>query len=76
MPDINIDTSTIKVSVRQSISNLTSTVYTLNTDALDVSSNSEVFYIQEGQNNKYEIYFGNNVLGKKIPDLILPFTVS
>ena len=68
LPDINIDTSTIKVSVRQSISNLTSTVYTLNTDALDVSSTSEVFYIQEGQNNKYEIYFGNNVLGKKIPD--------
>ena len=68
LPDINVDTSTIKVSVRQSNANLTSTVYTLNTDALDVASNSEVFYIQEGQNNKYEIYFGNNVLGKKIPD--------
>jgi len=68
LPDINIDTSTIKVSVRESISNSTSTVYTLNTDALDIDSTSEVYYIQEGQNNKYEIYFGNNVLGKKIPD--------
>jgi len=37
-------------------------------DALDIDSTSEVYYIQEGQNNKYEIYFGNNVLGKKIPD--------
>jgi hypothetical protein len=68
LPDINVDTSTIKVSVRESISNLTSTVYTLNTDAFNVDSTSEVYYIQEGQNNKYEIYFGNNVLGKKIPD--------
>ena len=68
LPDINIDTSTIRVSVRESISNSTSTVYTLNTDALDIDSTSEVYYIQEGQNNKYEIYFGNNILGKKIPD--------
>jgi hypothetical protein len=68
LPDEGVDTSTIKVSVRQSSSNLTSTVYTLNTDALDVTANSNVFYIQEGQNNKYEVYFGDNVLGKKIPD--------
>jgi hypothetical protein len=68
LPDEGVDTSTVRVSVRQSSSNLTSTVYSLNTDALDVTSNSNVFYIQEGQNNKYEVYFGDNILGRKIPD--------
>ncbi len=68
IPDDNIDTSTLKVSVRSSSSNLTSVVYNLNTDILDVSSTSTVYYLQEGQNGKYEIYFGDDILGKKIPD--------
>lgn len=68
IPDENIDTSTLKVSVRSSTSNLTSVVYNLNTDILDINSTSTVYYLQEGQNNKYEIYFGDDILGKKIPD--------
>ena len=68
IPDLNIDTSTLKVSVRQSTSNLTSVVYNLNTDILSVDSDSTIYYLQEGQNGKYEIYFGDNVLGKKLPD--------
>lgn len=68
IPDSNVDTSTLKVTVRQSSSNLTSTVYNLNTDVLTVDAESEVYYLQEGQNGKFEIYFGDNILGKKVPD--------
>lgn len=68
IPDENVDTSTLKVTVRQSSSNLTSVVYNLNTDVLNVDSTSTVYYLQEGQNGKYEIYFGDDILGKKIPD--------
>ena len=68
IPDLNIDASTLKVSIQQSSSNLISTVYNLNTDILNVNSDSEIYYLQEGQNGKYEIYFGDNVLGKKLPD--------
>ena len=31
----------------------------------EITSTSKVYYLQEGRNGKYEIYFGDNVLGKK-----------
>ena len=68
IPDANIDTSTLKVSVTQSSSNTETAVYDLSTNALTVDSNSEVYYLQEGKGGEYEIYFGDDVLGKKIPD--------
>lgn len=68
IPDSSIDTSTLKVSVRQSSSNTYSTVYTLATDAISQTNDSEIFYMQEGMDGKYQIYFGDDVLGKKIPD--------
>ncbi len=66
IPDANVDTSTIVVEVQVSSSNLTSDTYTLATDVLEVSSNSKVFFLQESQNGKFEIYFGDDYLGKKL----------
>ena len=68
IPDANIDTTTLKVSVSQSSSNTETAVYDLSTNALTVDSTSEVYYLQEGKGGEYEIYFGDDVLGKKIPD--------
>ena len=68
IPDANIDTTTLKVSVSQSSSNTETAIYDLSTNALTVDSNSEVYYLQEGKGGEYEIYFGDDVLGKKIPD--------
>lgn len=66
--DESIDTSTLTVSVQPSIANTQSKIYTLATDALSVTGNSEVFFLQESQDGKYQFYFGDNVLGKKLPD--------
>ena len=68
IPDANIDTTTLKVSVKQSSSNTETVVYDLSTNALTVDSTSEVYYLQEGKNGQYEVYFGDDTLGKKIPD--------
>jgi hypothetical protein len=68
IPETNIDTSTLKVTVQQSTSNSESIVYTLATDVLDLNANSKVYFLQEGINDQYEIYFGDDVIGKKIPD--------
>lgn len=68
IPDANIDTTTLKVSVTQSSSNTETIVYELSTNALTVDSTSEVYYLQEGKGGEYEIYFGDDVLGKKVPD--------
>jgi hypothetical protein len=68
LPDNNIDTTTIKVTVSPSSVSTAVTVYNLVTDILDVNSTSEVYYLQEAKNGQYQIYFGNNIVGETIPD--------
>jgi hypothetical protein len=68
IPDANVDTTSIVVTVQVSSSNLSSATYSLGTDVLDVTSNSEVYFLQEGQDSKYEIYFGDAFVGKKLTD--------
>jgi hypothetical protein len=66
--DTGIDTDTLVVTVRQSASNTTSIVYDRSENDLNITATSEVYFIQEGTDGKYDIYFGDNVLSKKIPD--------
>jgi len=68
LPDSNIDTTTIKVTVSPSSVSTVATVYNLVTDILDVDSTSAVYYLQESKNGQYQIYFGNNIVGESIPD--------
>jgi hypothetical protein len=68
LQDTNIDTRTIKVRVSPSSTSTESSVYNLVSDILDVNSSSEVYFLQEGRNGKYELYFGNDVMGKSIAD--------
>jgi hypothetical protein len=68
IPDENVDTSTIVVTVQQSSSNAASDVYSLATSYLSLTSDSKVYFLQESLNNTYEIYFGDNVIGKKLTD--------
>lgn len=60
----NIDTSTMYVSVQTSISNNTRTIFTRVDDITKVNSASNVYYLDENYRGKYEIYFGDGVLGK------------
>jgi hypothetical protein len=66
IPDTNIDTATLTVSVQESSSNATSEVYTLATDFIKLTPSSKVYFLQEGMNGNYQIYFGDNILGKKL----------
>jgi len=68
LPDMDIDTSTITVLVNPSTSNTSTTVYNKVTDILDVGADSAVFYLQESKGGKYQIYFGNGTVGRKIED--------
>ena len=68
IPDADIDTNTITVSVRPSSSNSQITIYNKVIDVLDVTNASEVYFLQESRGGKYKIYFGDNVIGKKIND--------
>jgi hypothetical protein len=66
--DPNVDISTLKVSVRPSASNTQVSVYNRATDVINVAQTDEVYYIEESLDGKYQIFFGDDVVGKKLPD--------
>ena len=68
LPDNNIDTTTISVSVSPNVGNTSTQVYNQVTDILDITSTSEVYFLQESKNGNYEIYFGDGVIGKALND--------
>ena len=62
LPNANIDTSSIRVQVSDTNGILTYNAYT---NIFDVNPESRLFLIQEVDDEKYQIMFGDNVLGKK-----------
>ena len=64
----NVDTTSITVTVQDSISNTSSSVYTLADKVLSLDGTSQVYFLQESLNNTYEIYFGDGIIGKKLSD--------
>ena len=68
LPDSNIDTNTIKVDVVPNISNTAVSTYSKVTDILDVGPLSDVYFLQEGKNGQFQVYFGNGSVGRKLND--------
>jgi len=68
IPDAKVDTSTLRVSVQQSSSNTETVIYNPVDDSISLTADSKTYFIQEGQNGKYQIYFGDDIIGKKLPD--------
>ena len=62
LPNANIDTSSIRVEVEESGS---TQVYNSYTNIFDVNSESRLFLFQEVDDERYQIMFGDNVLGRK-----------
>ena len=68
IPNNNVDTTTLTVKVQESSSDTTTNTYTLATGITALDSTSKVYFLQEVENGRYEIYFGDGVLGKSIAD--------
>jgi len=64
--ETDVDTSTLIVSVQKSATDLTTTSYTLIDDITGIVGTSEVFFLQENPFGRYEIYFGDGIVGKKL----------
>jgi hypothetical protein len=62
----NIDVNTIRVFIRENLSSNTSVRYTLSENIIDVKPTSRIFYIQEIEDQRYEILFGDNIFGRKL----------
>ena len=64
--DERADTTTLSVSVQNSTSDTTTTTYTLATDITQVTSGAKVYFLQENGSGKFEVYFGDGVVGSAI----------
>lgn len=68
IPEENVDISTIKVTVQQSVTNTAgiTDIWTRSGDISSIQSDSKVYYLQENSKQKFEIYFGDDVFGEKL----------
>ncbi len=66
IPSVNADTTTLKVTVQNSSSDTTTQVYNLATGIVGLDDTSKVYFLQESDEGKFEVYFGDGVLGKSI----------
>lgn len=65
IPDENVDTSSVKVYVRNNANALSdSTEYTFKEGIFEVGSDDSVFYIEPDYDNFYKVAFGQNVFGR------------
>ncbi len=75
IPNANVDTTTLSVTVQNSSSD--STVYTYSdgnaVDVTTIKGTDKVFFLQEVESQKYEITFGDGAVGKQLSDANIIF---
>ena len=62
----NIDISSIRVKVYPSIQSTSYQTYDYSDNILDVTPQSMVFFLEEVEDERYEMFFGDGILGKKL----------
>ena len=76
---LNADTTTLKVSVQNSSTDTITNIYSLAGGYNGVSNTSNVYFLQEGEDGKFEVYFGDGVVGTSLSDgniIILEYIVT
>lgn len=73
------DTSTLVVSVQTSSTDTTTNVYSLSNDISQVQSDTRSYFLQEVEDGKFQVYFGDGVIGQALSDgniVILDYIVT
>ena len=65
----NIDINTINVFIRDNQSSNARRKFNLTENLFNVDSNSKIFFIQEIEDQRYELIFGDGIFGKKLENL-------
>jgi hypothetical protein len=68
IPNPNVDISTLTVSVQESSESALLTTFIQENDITLLGSTSNVYYLQEDDDEEYEVYFGDNILGVSLVD--------
>jgi len=68
IPNSGIDTSTLIVNIQESSESALLTTFSLSTDLTILDSTSNVYWLQEDNDEQYEVYFGDGILGTQLQD--------
>ncbi len=68
IPNKNVDISTLRVIIQESTTNTSASEWKSSDSIYDIDENSEVYFLRYNENNQYEVYFGDNNIGKSPVD--------
>jgi hypothetical protein len=68
LPNSGIDTDLISVVVRNNEQSTIAVKYSLQDSLFDINSESKVFFLQEIEDERYELIFGDGFFGKKLEE--------
>ena len=68
LPNSGIDTSLMTVTVRSNASETPGAKYSSQNSIFDIDSSSKVYFLQEIEDERYEIFFGDDIFGKKLEE--------
>lgn len=79
IPNLNADTSTLTVTVLDSVGSSTTRTFTLAENLTEVTETSLVFFLEEVEDGQYELFFGDDIVGKALDDgnvVVMEYLVS
>jgi len=68
IPNDDVDTTTLTVKIQESATDTTTNTYTLAGGITGLDNTSKVYFLQEVENGRFEVYFGDGVLGQAVAD--------
>ena len=66
LPNANTDTSTLTVKIQTSATNSNLYTYAAANDTTTVNSTANVYYLEEDEEGRFEVLFGDDVIGRKL----------
>jgi len=68
LPNIGIDTDLIAVNVKSNEMATAKTKYSTQTSLFDIDKNSKAYYLQEVEDERYQLFFGDGIFGKALEE--------
>ncbi len=68
LPNTGIDTNLLNISVRTNEQSTSKVKYNLQDSLFEVGSSSNIYFLQEIEDERYEIFFGDGVFGRKLEE--------
>ena len=66
LPNSGIDSTLIKVNVSSNSYATSQVTYAYQNSLFDINADSKVYFLQEVEDERYEIFFGDGIFGKKL----------